>query len=168
MLLVLLKAVTAMAPGGSGSHSGGRELLPFMEKHFTKSSERNPTTKHYKFKCNYCPEGSALIEHREKRCLQHIAKPAECQHAPKWARKEAWLILAKDTDIEVEAAAEGGSAATALVIDDDDASNPGTVRPAKKARVVAVRSTLDSFVDRPMTKEEKEKTDLCLLRYALI
>ena len=90
----------------------------------------------------------------------------------KWARKEAWLILAKDTDIEVEVAAEGDSTATALIIDDDDASssasNAGTVRPAKKARVVAVSSTLDSFVDRPMTKEEKEKTDLCLLRYALI
>ena len=36
-----------MAPGGSGSHNGGRELLPFVEKHLTKSSERNPTTKQY-------------------------------------------------------------------------------------------------------------------------
>ena len=36
-----------MAPGGSGSHNGGRELLPFVEKHLTKSSERNPTTKKY-------------------------------------------------------------------------------------------------------------------------
>ena len=41
------RAVTAMAPGGSGSHNGGRELLPFVEKHLTKSSERNPTMKQY-------------------------------------------------------------------------------------------------------------------------
>ena len=36
-----------MAPGGSGSHNDGRELLPFVEKHLTKSSERNLTTKKY-------------------------------------------------------------------------------------------------------------------------
>ena len=73
----------------------------------------------------------------------------------------------------MEVAGEGGSAATVLVIDDDDeedsssVGNHGTVRLAKKARVVAVRSTLDSFVDRPMGKEEKEKTDLGLLRYVI-
>ena len=73
----------------------------------------------------------------------------------------------------MEVAGEGGSAATALVIDDDDeedsssVGNHGTVRLAKKARVVAVRSTLDSFVDWPMGKEEKEKTDLGLLRYVI-
>ena len=37
-----------MAPGGSGSHNGGRELLPFVEKHLTKYSDsRNPTMKKY-------------------------------------------------------------------------------------------------------------------------
>ena len=96
-------------------------------KNFTKSSECNPKTKQYKFKCNYCPEGSALIQHHENRCLQHIMKPTECQHTLESAQKEAWLILAKDTDVEVDVAGEGGSVATALVIDDNDEEDSSSV-----------------------------------------
>ena len=54
-------------------------------------------------------------------------KPTECQHTLESAQKEAWLILAKDTDVEVDVAGEGGSVATALVIDDNDEEDSSSV-----------------------------------------
>ena len=78
------------------------------------------------------------------------------------------MLLAKDTPQEI---LEGTSMATALVVDDSDTEDAisSNVQPVKKAKITGKRSlaTLDGFVDRPMAKEEKELTDLMLLRCVL-
>lgn len=79
------------------------------------------------------------------------------------------MLLAKESPEEVVFEEDGSSLATALIVDDEtEGSTSANLRPVKKAKVSAKRGirTLDSFMDRAMTKDEKEKTDLILLRYS--
>ena len=84
------------------SHSGGRQIEPLVEKHFTPVGQRDPKTKRYKMTCNYCPPGTSPIEHRDRRCVYHLSKYEECPNTPEEVRKEALMLLAAE-------AAAGGS-----------------------------------------------------------
>lgn len=156
---------------------GGRQLDPFVEAHFKIASERHPTTRRYQMQCKHCPPGSPLLEHHDKRCIQHLSKYELCPDAPSAVRKEALIRLAsgsngpvtvtnvqlagmsplENNDLPLEA---GSSVQLAINID----SNGGDTQKMKKQKKSG-QLNLNAFVDRVMTDAEKEEADLLFLRY---
>lgn len=144
------------------SHTGGRRIDPFVDKHFTRAGERNEKTKRYKMQCNYCPPGATVLEHRDRRCISHLSKYDQCPNAPDEVRREALELLAGPElghELSVTPAppdAASGSSRDAPI--DIDTDGP---RPAKKQKTQTV---MTSFADTAMTNAEKEAADYWFLR----
>ncbi|KAI0747746.1 hypothetical protein C8Q80DRAFT_1353696 [Daedaleopsis nitida] len=157
--------------------SGSRQLDPFVDAHFKIASERHPTTRRYHMQCKHCPPGSPLIEHRDKRCIQHLSKYELCPDAPPAVRKEALIRLVSGSNAPVivtDAQLTGGSenndlsseagSSVQLAINVD--SNEGNTQKTKKQKKSA-QLNLNAFVDRVMTDAEKEDADLLFLRFLI-
>jgi hypothetical protein len=147
-------------------NKGGRTPDVFISENFTQVGERNARTKRWNMACNYCPAKAAAIEHRDMRCLQHLSKPKNCQNVPADIRREAGQLIMQKGGIEV------------ITLSDDDDTGKGAStstlgivvqKRAKGAsgRVVGTKQTVDAFLDRAMSTDEVDKSNIRLLRYVL-
>jgi len=147
--------------------AGGQKLDDFVDKHFSKTGERNPRTNRWKMKCKYCM-ADTTVEHREMRCTEHLSKPELCPNAPEPVRKEALIRLAtKRNTLSSIPIDELGTPVNPHVVGDD--SDDGVAH--KKGKTVngsttkRQRGVLDAFVDRGLSEEERAEVDLILVRY---
>ncbi|KAL7281205.1 hypothetical protein ACG7TL_004513 [Trametes sanguinea] len=156
-----------MSSASRRPHTGGRPLDTFVEAHFVKASERDPKTRRYKMKCKYCPDGSPVIEHRDRRCVIHISKADLCPRAPEAIRKEALILLMENAGIEARVEVEpsdvaGSSQDDPVLIDVEN----GDSAPKKRKLVLhGTTQTISGYLDRPVSEKEKEKADMYLLRF---
>ena len=133
----------------------------FISENFIKIRKKNARTKCWNMACNYCPAGTEAIKHQDMRCLQHLLKPRNFQNVPAdFGKKAGQLIMQK-----------GGIEVIALSDDDESTSMPGVVvrKKAKGAsgQVIATKRTMDAFLDRAMSTDEVDKSNIRLLRYVL-
>jgi len=118
----------------AGNWGIGRPKDPFIYENFTRHEKRGNKTRHWVLKCNYC---SSLAEHRDARCLQHLASPDRCPRAPQDARNKAnSLMVAKAGLSEDSVPALSGN-----------------------------KRKLDEFLEQPFTKEEVSEANVKLFRF---
>jgi hypothetical protein len=145
---------------------GGHTPDVFISENFTKVGKKNARTKRWNLACNYCPAWTAAIEHWDMRCLQHLSKPRNCQNVPADVWKEAGQLIMQKGGIEV------------ITLSDDDDTGASTSmlggasvvpKKAKSAsgQVIAMKRTVDAFLDRAMSTDEVDKSNIHLLRYVL-
>lgn len=140
-------------------NKGGHTPDVFISENFTKIEEKNARTKHWNMTYNYCPAGTVVIEHWDMRCLQHLSKPRDCQNVPADVWKEAGQLVMQKGEIEV----------IALSGDNDEGASTSTLgivvwKKAKGAsgQVIATKRTMDAFVDRAMSTNEVDKSNIHL------
>ena len=108
------------------------------------------------------------MEHRDKRLFLHISKVEKCPSAPWEVRREAWVIMASVVGggtVEPATSAPGPSSSGTQEDPIDLASggeNKGT--PAKKKKIGG-NADIKSFLDRPLSENEKKQADQYLVRY---
>ncbi|KAF9455220.1 hypothetical protein BDZ94DRAFT_1205972 [Collybia nuda] len=142
-----------MAP----KNKGGRVMEAFVAEHFTKHGPKNPKTKRWFMKCNYCRPEDQPIEHRDLRCLTHSVKVETCPNIPNDARKEGQRILMQKGGIEFTS-----------ISSDDESGSPGPATKRAKGssgKAVVPKGAMESFIDRAMTVEEVDRANVCLLRF---
>jgi hypothetical protein len=119
-------------------------------------------------KCNYCHTPDAVVEHRELKCTEHLSKCDQCPNAPEPVRKEALKRLATKRGVLSSAPIdELGSPVNPHVVSDDN--DDGILTKKGKAvdgtAMKRKQGTMDTFVDRGLSNEEKAQVDFVLLRY---
>jgi len=149
------------------THTGGHPVDAFVHEHFTKVGPKT-ASKRWNMCCNYCPATSPIIVHWDVRCLQHLSKPNLCPNAPadvkmiaiqRLMAKGGIEILEPDSDEEVDlvnTAAGSSQAATAVASKKAKVSSDGGA--------VTTKRTLDAYLERPMTEDEINKSNVRLLR----
>jgi len=148
-------------------HAGGRETDPLILKNFTRLTNANTKTNRYRVSCKHC---SIELEHRDNRCLDHLAYPAKCKDAPQDVRARALTALMKKSGLNpTDSLALSGSEAQPINLDREDAELVvGKKQQGPSGRVIAVKrthSSLDAFLARPMGEDEVDKANVLLLRY---
>jgi hypothetical protein len=133
----------------------------FETANFTQSFKKPGKTNRWVYNCNHCHE---KVEHREARLLVHLSDRKTCPGASIEIRTSALAYLAQS---------RGATEATAPMLTLEvvtpvpaggNGAEAGQEPPLKKARI-AKQSSLNAYVDRPMSSEEKEAADLALLRW---
>ncbi len=133
---------------------GGRTVAEFIREHFTKVETIANKSNRSRYRCNYCPEDSDLIEHRDNRLPKHLADVEKCPSAPRDARSEALQFMrSKIPALAAESDSSG-------VVSGGQESNTATTARKRKAK-----TTLDSYVDHALTTTQQSNANLKLLRY---
>jgi hypothetical protein len=135
----------------------------FEAENFALVFKKDNKTNRSVFKCNHCLKE---VERRDLRLLRHLADRKNCLTASLPIRTSALAHLAE---------ARGATAPTApalrlnvLTIAQTEGNDPNaTVEPVPKKARLSQQTSINAYVDRPMTSEEKEGADLALLRYGI-
>ena len=152
----------------SGVHKGGQKADPFVFAHFSAVGERDAKTKRWSVQCKYCT--APLIVHRDSCCLSHLGKEGVCPNAPANVKIEAQRLLMKKGGVEIAELDSDGE--TMSLVNAEYVAGSSTNTMAKKAKVmesgdrvlVSGKRTLDAYLDRTMTVDEENKSNVRLLR----
>ncbi|KAF9521621.1 hypothetical protein CPB83DRAFT_743688, partial [Crepidotus variabilis] len=147
--------------------SGGRHPEPFIFEHFTKVGAMNSSTKKWNVRCNYCPPNALLILHRDNRCLNHLTD--KCANVPKVVKEAAQLkvmqkggleIVIPGSDDEIESVPDSDAGSTST-----QASKRTKFSKSASPSVGAGKRTLETFLERSLTKEEENRSNVHMLRF---
>jgi superfamily II DNA helicase RecQ len=133
----------------------------FEAENFTFVSKKDDRTNRSVFKCNHCQRE---VERRELRLLCHLSDQKTCWKASTGIRTSALAHLGE---------ARGATAATApahmenvLTTTQTEGNGPDAIlEPVPKKARLSQQSSINAFVDRAMSAEEKQGVDLAFLRY---
>ncbi|KAG2352010.1 hypothetical protein BDR07DRAFT_1344780 [Suillus spraguei] len=143
---------------------GGRPLNTLIENNFKKGNATSAKSNRYWWTCNYC---NARINGRNNNLFEHLTDAVKCSNRPQETRREALQHLMKKPGGEKVAP----MASTAILGGDEGSMNAssssplvvesGVVAPVRKRK----KTTLDGFVDHPLTKDQKAGADIKFLRF---
>ncbi|KIO32495.1 hypothetical protein M407DRAFT_35422, partial [Tulasnella calospora MUT 4182] len=144
---------------------GGRKEADFVAKWFTREQKQDGKSERWLYSCNFCPQDlKQLIVHRDNALANHIIK--NCALASAEAREDANMFIMKRGNITL--ADIPLTPATASTEDVDSGSEALGENPAKRKRLSLMEQrSIDSFLERPMTEEEKRASDIKFLRFLI-
>lgn len=138
--------------------AGGRSASKFVTKHFTFVRRMDNRSQRNIYHCNYCGDGGPQIENRDNRLAKHLIDPQSCPTATPQSRNEARQFMASQAPVaELQVSSTGNS--------DNTTTPPSAVGQAvpRKKRV----TTLDGYVDHPLTEAQQQQANVKLLRYVI-
>jgi len=145
------------------STARGRPAAPIIQANFTVIEKVDNKSHRYWYKCNHCADGTggSRIQGRDNNHVKHLTDPKKCPNAPEDVRKEARIFLAgkggQHAFFGISSAA-GTSVDTAISLDSSPPTNSVVVAAKKR------KSTLDGFVDYPLTPTQQSRANIKLFR----
>ena len=113
--------------------------------------------------CKYCPSDVAKeIVHCNLCCLKHIGKTNgedSCKYVPAEVQFKASHLLMRKGRIKEIQVSDGGSEVEIV-----DSGSAEKKKNNNSGEVVAVKHPIEAFLDRSMSVEEMDKSNLCMLR----
>jgi hypothetical protein len=120
-------------------------------------------------RCNYCPSSSPLIEHRDLHRVKHLSKHESCPNAPEDVRKDAQRFLMQKGGITASQISDTSDGERSSPINVDEIKEPANKKQkSSKSQTIATKRTMDAFVDRNMTAEETDKSNIRLLWFVIV
>jgi hypothetical protein len=131
----------------------------FEDNHFTKLRKLTNRSNRWIMSCNVCNEE---IERRAKKLLEHLATRSKCPQTDAAVRQRALVHLSESSGATMAATAP---VPAMLTLAQTEGNTPdATLEPLPKKARLSGQTSINAFVDRPMTSEETDAADLAFLR----
>jgi hypothetical protein len=131
----------------------------FEEKHFTKVRKLDNRSNRWVVLCNECNE---QLERRGKKLLEHLGTCSKCPQTDPVVRQRALVHLSESSGI-LPATAPVLAVLTSAQTEGNEPN--AIIEPLPKKARLSGQTTMNTFLDRPMTSEEADGADLAFLRY---